>query len=51
MKEKNYSAEEMTTLCGRMLTEKNPERALELAEELRERLGEWVQRTGEIQRQ
>jgi hypothetical protein len=48
MKEKNYSAEEMTTLCDRMLTEKDPDRALELAKELRERLGVWVKELEKI---
>jgi hypothetical protein len=42
MTRKNYSAELMTTLCDRMLTERDPERVLELAEELRERLGVWI---------
>jgi hypothetical protein len=42
MQEKDYLAGEMTTLCDRMLTETDPERALELAEELRERLAVWV---------
>jgi hypothetical protein len=50
MQEKNYSAEGMTTLCDRMLTEKDPERALELAEELRERLGVWVKELEESKR-
>jgi hypothetical protein len=44
LQEKKYAATEMTTLCDRMLTERDPERALELAQKLRERLGEWVKR-------
>jgi hypothetical protein len=50
MQEKNYSAEVMTTLCNRMMTERDPERALELAAELRERLRVWVKELEESKR-